>query len=241
MPQPKPAPVIIVTGGIGAGKSTAAAEFKRLGARVVDVDRLARRLLKPGEPAWHEVLKEFCGAHLIRKTIAGLPLLPADFADAAGQPLPELPWVITPRGEIIRNKLGATVFSNAASLKALNRSMHPRLRALLDEKIRLHRRLSRRPLVLDMAVYPEKAFRGLGSAVLWVRAPGGLRAQRLADAKRLTLEEASERVRLQWKDEVFERLADFTLPALGSEEDLRKGAAELWPRLLAKAAGGRAG
>jgi dephospho-CoA kinase len=109
---------------------------------------------------------------------------------------------------------------------------------LLNAKIKLHRRLSSRPLVLDMAVYPERAFHGLGNAVLWVRAPGGLRAQRLADSKRLSLEEASDRVRLQWTDEEFEKLADFILPNLGSDDDVQKGAEALWPRLLAKAAGG---
>ncbi len=232
------APVIVLTGGTGAGKSTVAAVFKKLHARVVDVDRLARPLFRPGEPVWHEVLKTFCGVRWVGRWSEGKRFLPSEFSDLHGRALTELPWVIDARGVIQRARLGATVFSDPKSLEALNRIVHPRLRKVLDAKIELHRRLSRRPLVLDMAVYPERPFRGLGDAVLWVRAPGGLRAQRLADHKRLSLEDASARVRAQWTDDVFEQLADFVLPNMGSDQELRQGAERLWPKLLIKASGG---
>jgi len=232
------APVIIVTGGTGSGKSTVAAVFKKLGARVIDVDRFAHRLLKPGGQPWHEIIWEFCGAKLCNKSKLTLSLAPDDFVDSHGLPLPELPWAIDAAGVIRRDKLGATVFANPEALEILNRIMHSRLRKLLDAKINFHRKLSSKPLVLDMAVYPARPFRGLGDLVLWVRAPGGLRIQRLADSKRLNLEEASARVRIQWKDEEYEKLADFILPNLGSDMDIKKGAKELWPRLLSQATGG---
>jgi dephospho-CoA kinase len=235
----KRAPVIVVTGGAGVGKTSVAEVFKKLHARVVNVDRLARRLLKPGEPAWREVLKEFCGVRVRRRSPAAGRWQAADFIDRAGRPLPELPWVITPQGTVQRARLAATVFSNPAALQTLNRITHPRLRKLLTDKIRLHRRLSTRPLVLDMAVYPEKSFRGLADAVLWVRAPGGLRAKRLAGHRGLSREEAQERVRGQWKDETFAALADLTLPNLGSDRELCERARELWPKLLTLAEGGR--
>jgi dephospho-CoA kinase len=237
----KRAPVIVVTGGTGSGKSTVAAVFRKQGARIVDVDRLARRLLRPGNPGWHEILMEFCSCRLAGKLEPGRVLTPADFEDKRGQALAELPWVVDETGAIQRGKLGAIVFSRPEALEALNKIMHPKLRKLLDAKIKLHRKLSGRPLVLDMAVYPEKAFRGLADAVLWVRAPGGMRAQRLArpekGAGRLNLEEASARVRIQWKDEEFEKLADFILANLGSDTDLRQGAEEVWPKILNKASG----
>ena len=233
------APAVIVTGGTGAGKSTVAAVFKKLHARVVDVDRLARTLYRPGEPAWHEVLDVFCGARFAGTFSPRRIYLPADFIDRQGRVFPELPWVIGPRGEIRRSRLGSTVFADPGALKQLNRIVHPRLRKLLEAKIAEHRRLSSRPLVLDMAVYPERAFPGLGDAVLWVRAPGGLRAGRLAAQQHLSRGEARSRVRAQWPDEAFARVADFVLPNLGSERDLRQGAEKIWPRLLAKAAGGR--
>ncbi|MCK5218773.1 dephospho-CoA kinase, partial [bacterium] len=86
MPKRSRAPVIIITGGIGSGKSTVAGVFKRLGARTIEVDRLARRLLKPGSGAWHEILWEFGGAKLAGRHIAGRNFKAADFQDANGRP-----------------------------------------------------------------------------------------------------------------------------------------------------------
>ncbi|WP_291382418.1 dephospho-CoA kinase [Demequina sp.] len=48
-----------LTGGIGAGKSTAAARFGELGARVIDHDILARRVVEPGSAALADIVGEF--------------------------------------------------------------------------------------------------------------------------------------------------------------------------------------
>lgn len=48
-----------LTGGIGAGKSTAAARFEALGARVIDHDVLARRVVEPGTAALVDVVRAF--------------------------------------------------------------------------------------------------------------------------------------------------------------------------------------
>jgi dephospho-CoA kinase len=51
--------VVGLTGGIGAGKSTAAAAFASRGAEIVDVDRLGHLVLEPGGRAHDEVLEVF--------------------------------------------------------------------------------------------------------------------------------------------------------------------------------------
>ncbi len=48
-----------LTGGIGAGKSTAAQRFSELGARVIDHDVLARRVVEPGSGALADIVGEF--------------------------------------------------------------------------------------------------------------------------------------------------------------------------------------
>ena len=48
-----------LTGGIGAGKSTAAAHFGYLGARVIDHDELARRAVEPGSAALVDIVSAF--------------------------------------------------------------------------------------------------------------------------------------------------------------------------------------
>ena len=42
--------VLVVTGGIGAGKSTAAALFRENGAVTLDLDDIANHLLSKGSP-----------------------------------------------------------------------------------------------------------------------------------------------------------------------------------------------
>jgi dephospho-CoA kinase len=51
--------VIGLTGGIGAGKSTAARRFEELGAEIVDVDALGHLVLTPGGRAHDAVLDTF--------------------------------------------------------------------------------------------------------------------------------------------------------------------------------------
>ncbi len=48
-----------LTGGIGSGKSTAAAIFAGHGVPIIDADELARRLAAPSEPAFREIVQAF--------------------------------------------------------------------------------------------------------------------------------------------------------------------------------------
>jgi len=51
--------VVGLTGGIGSGKSAAAAEFGRLGASVIDADAIAHELTGREGPALREIAKTF--------------------------------------------------------------------------------------------------------------------------------------------------------------------------------------
>lgn len=48
-----------LTGGIAAGKSVAARRFAEIGARVIDHDALARRVVEPGSAALIEIVRAF--------------------------------------------------------------------------------------------------------------------------------------------------------------------------------------
>lgn len=84
-----------LTGGVGAGKSTAAAALARLGAVVVDADVVAREVVAPGTP--------------------GL----AAVAHAFGR------GVLAPDGSLDRAALGRTVFSDEAARHRLEAITHP--------------------------------------------------------------------------------------------------------------------
>ena len=87
-----------LTGGVGMGKSTAARFLREHGAQIVDTDELARRLVQPGRPALVEIQNVF------------------------GQ------GVISPEGQLRRDKLAEIVFADPAARQKLEAILHPRIR-----------------------------------------------------------------------------------------------------------------
>jgi dephospho-CoA kinase len=87
-----------LTGGIGSGKSTAAARFAELGALVIDADALAREVVEPGTDGLAAVVAEF-----------GEQVLDAD-------------------GRLDRPALARLVFGDEAARGRLNAIVHPRVR-----------------------------------------------------------------------------------------------------------------
>jgi len=90
--------VVGLTGGIGSGKSAAAAEFARLGAAVVDTDAIAHELTKKNGLALPE----------IRKT----------FGEQA----------IGPDGAMDREAMRERVFAEPAARRTLEGILHPMIR-----------------------------------------------------------------------------------------------------------------
>ncbi len=48
-----------VTGGIATGKSTVARMLEEMGARLIDFDVLSRVVVKPGKPAYQDIVSFF--------------------------------------------------------------------------------------------------------------------------------------------------------------------------------------
>ena len=87
--------IIGLTGSFGTGKTFVASIFRELGAKVIDADRIAHKVIRKGSPAYKRIVKVF------GKVILGK------------------------EGEIKRSELGHIVFSNKASLRKLSDIVHP--------------------------------------------------------------------------------------------------------------------
>jgi dephospho-CoA kinase len=90
--------VVGLTGGIGSGKSAAAAEFGRLGAAVVDTDAIAHELTEAGGMAIPEIRRLFGTA------------------------------AIEASGAMDRGKMRARVFADPGAKQALEALLHPLIR-----------------------------------------------------------------------------------------------------------------
>ena len=52
-------PLAGLTGGIACGKSTVAAYLRKKGCPVIDADKVGHLVLKPGQPAYNQILEIF--------------------------------------------------------------------------------------------------------------------------------------------------------------------------------------
>ena len=102
---PRTARVVGLTGGIGSGKSTAAAMLGSLGAFVVDCDGLGRQVIESHGRAYARVVDRF-GPDIVRDD-----------------------------GQIDRGALAAIVFRDESELAALNAISHPAIDAEIAERI----------------------------------------------------------------------------------------------------------
>jgi dephospho-CoA kinase len=99
--------LIGLTGNIATGKSTVAQMLAALGARTIDADQVAHKVMHPGTPTWQAVV------------------------DAFG------PMVLDPNGgrEINRKRLGEIVFADAEALRRLEAIVHPPVHQAVAEMI----------------------------------------------------------------------------------------------------------
>ena len=97
--------MIGITGGIGAGKSTVSAEFKKLGAKVVDADAISRQVTTKEGLAYKEIVQHFGESILFEN------------------------------GEINRKALAEIVFSDKNKLATLNEITHKHIFTKMQEEI----------------------------------------------------------------------------------------------------------
>ncbi len=92
-----------ITGGIGAGKSTAASFFKSKGAYIVDADEEAKQLINDSEDLQNSIINEF-GKNVTRRNKLDLKLLSqiAFSSPAQQQKLNALIWPLL--GDLIKQK-----------------------------------------------------------------------------------------------------------------------------------------
>jgi dephospho-CoA kinase len=205
-------PVVAVTGGVAAGKSTVTAVLSQLGAHVIDADLLARQAVAPGSTA--------------------LAKIALRFGDS----------VISNDGELDRAALGAIVFSDSEAREELNAIVHPEVRSLYHQAVASAGANPSTIIVYDVPLLTEaRSVREFGLIVV-VHTPSDLRHTRLTAERGFTEEEATQRIRSQATDEERLAVADIVLDSSISLVDTTNKAAILfevisscWPDRLAEA------
>ena len=196
--------VVGLTGGIGSGKSSLAAEFTALGVPVVDADDVARRCVGPGSPGLRAVVERF-GTGVLR-----------------------------PDGSLDRAGLAAIVFSDAEALRDLEAITHPCIRDGIDEELAGLRSSAEPPLlvVVEHPLLVERGGRAWVDCIVVVEAPLEQRIARLVTGRGMDESDARARIAAQVDDAARRRVADHVVVNDGEVGALRREAERLVTLLI---------
>ena len=196
---------VVLTGGIGSGKSEVGRLLAALGAHVVDADELARVVVQPGTP--------------------GLAAVAAAFG----------PSVIAPDGTLNRPELAAIVFGQPERLAALEAIVHPLVEALAGSRLAAGASapvvVYEVPLLGRFPEFPGKAHDSAPLVVV-VDAPDAIRVERLRE-RGLPDEQIKARMAAQPSRETWLSAADRLVDNGGDLEHLASQVEGLWRELTA--------
>jgi dephospho-CoA kinase len=181
-----------LTGGIASGKSTVAAILRRLGAAVIDADELSRQVVQPEQTAWKEIVKTF-GAGILQED-----------------------------QNLDRKKLRKIVFDNPEARKKLEVIIHPKVRALAEEKIRELASAGASIIVYEVPLLFEGQLHHWLRPVILVACDVKTQKKRIQDRDHVTGIEAQRHIDAQMSLEEKRKLADYTIENNGTLEELEQ-------------------
>jgi dephospho-CoA kinase len=191
-----------LTGGVATGKSTVAKMFQQCGAVVIDADELAHEVVKPGKPAWREIVKTFGKA------------------------------VLNPDRTLNRRKLGAVVFGNRTKLRRLEHIIHPLVAREQARLTRQAARTDPKAVVIyDVPLLFEAGIDKRVDKIIVVTADRETQVARLKKRNDLTRAEAIRRIRSQMPLAKKIQRADHVLSGTLPRPSLRRHVGQLLKQL----------
>jgi dephospho-CoA kinase len=196
--------VIGLTGGIASGKSTAARMLAELGAPVVDADRIARDVVRPGEPALAEIVDAF-GAE-----------------------------VLLPDGTLDRKRLGALVFADADKRRRLNAITHPRIGAATQSRLAELRAAGAPLAVYEAALIVENGLHRAFDGLIVVFCGEAQQLARLVGRDGLGEDEARARIAAQAPLADKLAAATWIVDTSGSLAETRQQIGRIWEQIVTR-------
>jgi len=196
--------VIGITGSLGTGKTSVASFFRKLGARVLDADRIARDVMKPSGECYRRIVRRF-GPDVCRgRAIDRKKLAARVFADP--QALKDLETIIHP-----------------AVLKRIKREIRG-----------LRRQGSVKAVVVDVPLLFEAGWDRDMDVTITVRANRQAQHQRLRRGGKFSPREAAQRLKRQMPLSQKIRLSDYVIDNNGSFSETRGQVHHIWKNIMKK-------
>ena len=188
--------VIGLTGGIGTGKTQVSEFLRTLGATIINADLVGHEAYLPHTETWREVVKEF-GEEILDET-----------------------------ENIDRAKLGPIVFGDPERLQALNAIVHPRIYAMIEERIAALDG-DARAVVVEAALLIEAKWTPIADEIWVVTAPQEQVLSRLT-GRGMSSEQAQARIESQMPQDERTTYADIVINNDSGIDELESSVREIW-------------
>ncbi|WP_077703302.1 dephospho-CoA kinase [Virgibacillus dokdonensis] len=179
--------IIGLTGSIATGKSTISLMFDDFRIPVIDADKLAREVVKPGERAYEEIIRHF-GLEILRKDKT-----------------------------LNRELLGEIIFADEQKREQLNHIVHPAVREKMVEKRDAYLQSGYTCVVLDIPLLFENNLTSLVDKTIVVYVDEATQLQRLMERDDYSEAEAKQRIKAQMSITEKVKKADGVIDNTGSK------------------------
>jgi dephospho-CoA kinase len=196
-------PVIALTGGIAAGKSTVSNRFAELGANVISADELVRYVQRGGSKTLAEIEQRF-----------GFGVIAAD-------------------GELDRAALGRLIFGDELARRDLEAIVHPAVQAESQRRIAAFLAAGPNAIVVyDIPLLVESARTDEFDAVIVIACDPRIRHERLVALRAMSDDDAWARINAQASEEQRLAVADWVIDSSDSLESTLAQADDVWNQLV---------
>ncbi|MCG8588185.1 MAG: dephospho-CoA kinase [Proteobacteria bacterium] len=197
--------IVVLTGGIGSGKSTVGRMFEKLGARLIDADAVVHELQAPGSPVLDEIR--------------------AAFGDS----------VLDAEGALDRAALADRVFRDPEARQQLNAIVHPKVGVEIARRLQAARADGAPLVVLEIQLLFEVTPEGQSArdrygaeAVVVAYAPRPVQLARAVARDGGDRADVERRLEAQLDIEEKRARADFVIDNSGSETETWKQVCSLY-------------
>ncbi len=137
-------------------------------------------------------------------------------------------WILAPDGQIDRAKLGRIVFADEAALRQLEAIVHPLVRQAIQI---LAQRAPQKVIVIEAIKLLESPLREMCDSIWVTHVPKETQIQRLVSKRKMSPEEALQRVEAQTPQAEKRSAADVIIYNQGSFEDTWKQVVAAWQQI----------
>jgi dephospho-CoA kinase len=191
--------LVVLTGGIGAGKSSVSAALVEREAAIVDADAVVKELQEPGRPVFQAMVERWGDR------------------------------IVDDDGGLNRQAVADIVFNDADELKALNGIVHPATRKEMTRQAAEHAGTDRVVVLdVPLLSGREDAEKRGAEAVIVVDCPTEVAIERLVEYRNFPRADAEARVAAQVTREERLGWADFVVDNSGDEAHLATEIDRCW-------------